>query len=152
MSDSPASTGFIRQFEHYLREKGLSCTSQRRVVLKEVLLSGKHFDVEELVERIRMKNLKVGRATVYRTIGHLEDTGLVRKVGLGYHHASYEFTGDIAHHEHLICESCGKVIEFQDGILEQRIREVASSRCFRMLRHTVRISGLCEDCNEPNEA
>ncbi len=151
MSDRLTNSGYVREFEYYLRKKGLSCTSQRRAVLREILLSGKHFDVEELVSRIRKKDIKAGRATVYRTIGHLEDTGLVRKVDLNHQHASYEFIGDTAHHEHLICESCGKVIEFQDGTLEQRIHEVAQTHGFRMLRHTVQISGLCKDCHETSE-
>jgi Fur family ferric uptake transcriptional regulator len=133
-------------FRSFLRAGGHSFTSQRHSVLQEVLRSAAHFDAEELYARLRKRRAGASRATLYRTLGHLERWGLIRRVELDEDHAHYELTEGIGHHEHLVCERCGRVAEFTDPELEARIEEVIRARGFAASRHTVLIVGACAEC------
>jgi Fur family transcriptional regulator, ferric uptake regulator len=135
------------RFREYLRDHGLAFTSQRRMILDLVSGDRSHFDAEELVATLRGNNCGVSRATVYRTLTHLQGAGLIREVPLGNEHAHFEYiAGAQEHHEHLVCEECGAVIEFSDPLLEERISSVAGENAFKMTKHTVQIQGLCRRC------
>jgi Fur family ferric uptake transcriptional regulator len=142
----------LESFVDYLRERGFSCTPQRRAVLEEILASPGHFDAEELAARMRRRNAAVSRATVYRTVGHLCKAGVVRKIDADQAHALYECTTGIGHHEHMICRRCGRIAEFQDPELEKRIDDIAERNGFHMTRHTVQLFGLCGRCHEQAHA
>lgn len=135
-------------FMEYLQKEGLARTPQRKAVLQEIVQGPCHFDVEELVKTIRCKRESVSRATVYRTVGHLENAGLIRKVDFNHPHAHYELVAGVSHHEHLICEKCGHIGEFTDGPLEKRIEYMAHRHGFEITKHSVQIFGICENCRE----
>lgn len=136
----------IEIFNRFLKNKGLSVTKQRRLVLDQVFKNHNHFEAEEVAELLRKRNLRVSRATVYRTLNHLEDCGLIRRVDFGHGHSHYEHIFGHEHHEHLYCEKCGKLLEFSDSILEGRINDIAKSNRFSITRHTVQIFGICNKC------
>jgi Fur family ferric uptake transcriptional regulator len=135
-------------FSGFLKSKGLSFTKQRRLVLEEVFRNHNHFEAEEIVELLRKKNQHVSRATVYRTLTHLEDCSLIGKVDLGHGHSHYEHILGHEHHEHLYCEKCGKLLEFSDSLLERRIVRIAESNRFTITSHTVQIFGICNKCGK----
>lgn len=137
----------IKIFSKFLKHKGLSVTKQRKLVLTQVFRNHNHFEADEIVEMLRKKDLRVSRATVYRTLAHLEECNLIRKVDLGHGHSHYEHILGHEHHEHLYCEKCGKIIEFADSILENRIKKISKSNRFKLASHTVQIFGICKDCN-----
>ncbi len=134
------------KFRSYLRNKGYSVTPQRERVLREIARMGDHFDAEELVGKLRRRQEPVSRATVYRTINHLEQSGIIRKLDLDEAHAHYENTVGTRHHEHLICRKCGRITEVTDTALERRIQHVARTNGFTLEKHTVQLIGLCGDC------
>ena len=135
-------------FSRFLKYKGLSITRQRRLVLDQVFRNHNHFEAEEIVELLRKRNLRVSRATVYRTLTHLEGCNLIRKVDLGHGHSHYEHILGHEHHEHLYCEKCGKLLEFSDPTLEGRIDDIAKSNKFTITSHTVQIFGICSKCSK----
>lgn len=142
-----------KRFQRYLKAHGYNDTPQRRVVLKEIYREQNHFDVEELIQRMRRRGSRVSRATVYRTIGHLESSGLVRRLGLDNAHAHYEITLGPAHHEHLVCERCGKIVEMADPILEERLRRLLKASGFSERAYTtVEITGICMDCGDEEDS
>jgi Fur family ferric uptake transcriptional regulator len=134
------------QFGEYLKDHGRFFTPQRRQVLDEIEKSDGHFDVEELILQIRQNKVKVSRATVYRTIGHLERSGFIRKISLDEPHSHYEFIPGSREHEHMQCECCGKVIEFVDPVIAERIQEIAAGNNFAVSRRSLQIFGMCEEC------
>ena len=137
------------RFKEYLRSKGLSVTPQRREIVEYLCGESEHFDAETLINMLRNRNIAVSRATVYRTLFYLEDAGIIRKVSFEPgSHASYEFIVGSDHHEHVVCVSCGEIIEFSDPVLEHRINAVARRYGFTISRHMVQISGLCRRCRE----
>ena len=138
----------VEMFSDFLKKKGLSVTKQRRLVLDQVFKNHNHFEAEEIVVLLRKRNLRVSRATVYRTLTHLEDCNLIRKVDLGHGHSHYEHILGHEHHEHLYCEKCGKLLEFSDPALEGRIIDIAQSNRFTITSHTIQIFGLCERCGK----
>lgn len=134
-------------FSTFLKDRGLSFTRQRKLVLDQVFRNHSHFEAEEIVALLRKRDLRVSRATVYRTLTLLEDCDLIRKVDIGHDHSHYEHVLGHEHHEHLYCDKCGKLLEVYDPILEERIKNIAESNKFTITSHTVQIFGICKDCN-----
>ena len=134
-------------FRSYLASRNLKMTGERRRILEEVFRSPEHFGADELHLRFVSRKIPVSRATIYRTLDHLVKSGLVRRIYLDQKKAFFEHVHGRKHHEHMICLSCGKVIEFSDDPLEQRQDKVCSDLGFKPMRHALRIVGLCSDCH-----
>ena len=83
-----------------------------------------HFEVEEFIDKIRAKNIKYGRATVYRTIKQLLDAGLIQKIQTRDGKVFYERTPDHQQHDHIICNDTGKIIEIKDERIEKLLNEI----------------------------
>ena len=139
-------TELLHEFTAYLRNEGFSVTAQRKAVLTEIAAMGTHFNVEQLAQHLRKTRPPVSRATVYRTVHHLEQAGVIRKIDFDEPHAHYESTIGEPHHEHLICSSCGRVTEVADRALEKRIETIAARHGFSLEKHTVQLFGLCNRC------
>jgi Fur family transcriptional regulator, ferric uptake regulator len=133
-------------FRTYLAGLRLKMTQERRLILEQVFSSEEHFGADELHLRFVKNHLPVSRATIYRTLEHLVKSGLVRRIYLDQKRAFFEKVHGREHHEHMICLSCGKVIEFTDNPLEERQELVCRQLRFKPLRHSLRIVGLCEAC------
>ncbi len=133
-------------FQKYLSGQRLKLTTERTRILEEILTSTEHFGADDLHMRCVEKRIPVSRATIYRTLEHLVKSGLVRRVYLDQKRAFYEHVFGRRHHEHMICLSCSKVIEFSDDPLEQRQDKVCQDLGFKPLRHSLRIVGLCSRC------
>lgn len=134
-------------FKVFLERQGLPLTAQRSAILAEILAHGGHFEVDDLSTRLRKNKISASRATVYRTVNHLAEAGLLRKVDLNHGHTHYELDGDSNHHEHLVCEHCGQVTEFSDQTLEKRITTLARLHGFTLSNHTVQLFGRCRRCS-----
>lgn len=136
-----------QRFRRYFQDGGLPFTGQRRRILEEVCRSSSHFDAEELYGRIRRRKLSASRATLYRTLGHLERAGVLRRLDIGGGHAHYEFVGR-DQHTHLVCTRCGRVVEISDPDLEARVAALLSARGFSADRHALQVFGECDACGE----
>ncbi len=133
----------------YLRRRGLRATAQRRAVLREVVRADEHFDAEQLHDRLRRRGEEVSLATVYRTLALLAEAGLIREVLHGNgDRAHYEVIYGHAHHDHMMCVECGKVIEFCDDRIEQLQRLICRRHGFQALDHRMGIRGVCRECRE----
>lgn len=143
---------FKTRFREYLKSKGLTCTSQRDEILEYLIKDSTHFNAEALINSLRKRQLTVSRATVYRTLSHLVDGGFIREVAINSDQTHYEFIGASNHHEHIVCEICGLIIEFSDQQLEDRIEKIAHDQLFSITRHTVQIFGICRRCGEKQKA
>lgn len=130
------------RWKTYLQENKLNTTQQRELIVDQFLRSKDHISVDELLARVRKRNRKVGYATVYRTLKLLVDSGLAIQRQFGDGQARYEVDGD--HHDHLICTSCGLILEFEDPEIESlqdRIAERLGG--FSVQRHRHELYGLC---------
>ena len=126
----------IDQLKNILKTEGLRYTKQRQQVWDEIRISSEHRDAEEIYLAInKNKDLKVSRATVYRTIDVLVKNNLVRKMELGDGRALYEHKIDDGHHDHIICVETGKIIEFYNEDLESLQENIVKKHGYELVRH-----------------
>jgi len=126
----------IDQLKNILKTEGLRYTKQRQQVWDEIRISSEHRDAEEIYIAInKNKDLKVSRATVYRTIDVLVKNNLVRKMELGDGRALYEHKIDDGHHDHIICVETGKIIEFYNEDLEILQENIVKKHGYELVRH-----------------
>ena len=134
------------KFVGYLRKKGLKLTPERRSILRHVFSFRGHFNADQLYEKVHRQNKKVSRATIYRTIPLLVESQLIRQTLSNRNKASYEHVLGLPHHDHLICLSCGRVIEFIDEELEKIQNSICKKYGFFSVEHRVGIRGYCARC------
>ena len=139
----------MERFEEYLQSKGKRITEQRRVLVDRVFRQHDHFDVEDLLSDLAREvgKRRVSRPTVYRTLDQLVEAGLLRKMNLGGR-AVYEHDYGYPQHDHLHCQTCNKLIEFQsDEVLAIR-EEAGRQHDFRVTGHRLLVTGLCQQCRD----
>ena len=137
----------LDEFTLLLKKNGLKFTRQREAILKALYEHDGHFSPEEIHHFVSQANgdLNVGIATIYRTLSLLEDAGLAESISFGKDGKKYEI-GLKKHHDHLICTACGTIVEFADDVIEARQEAIAEKYHFKMTDHTMKIAGLCADC------
>ena len=134
--------------EDHLRKSGFRWTNQRALIVRAALDSHDHFTAEELLDICRKTDPKVSRATVYRTLSVLEESGFVEGLETGDGGRRFEHVLGHEHHDHMVCLRCEKIIEFRDDELERR-QELAAKRVgFRIERHSLRMYGTCKACQQ----
>ncbi len=133
-------------FKDYLTSKKLKFTPERQAILDRVFENHKHFEADELLVDLRLNDMKISKATIYRTLALLVKSGLLREVIFGERHAHYEHVYGHEHHDHLVCNNCGKIIEFTEYRIEKLQDEVCNKHKFKAEFHRLQIQGLCEDC------
>jgi Fur family transcriptional regulator, ferric uptake regulator len=126
-------------------------TDQQRDLVEHVFARHSHFDADQLVKDLDEARLNVSRATVYRTLSKLVDAGMLRKLEIGTK-TFYEHDYGYPQHEHLVCGTCGKMIEFQHPAIEAAIEEICGQHQFQSVGHTLVIRGTCVDCNRARAA
>ena len=135
-------------FASYLSDKNLKMTPQRRLILDTLLKQGEHLSSEELYAKVKKRDKSVGQATVYRTLKLLSESGLVEPLDFADGLTRYELSYGEEHHDHLICEKCGKNIEILDDTIEKRQVQIAKEEGFTLLRHKMYLYGICPDCRK----
>lgn len=105
-----------------------------------------HFEPEELLLRLRKKGLTVSRASIYRTLPLLVESGVIEEAIYKDRKTRYERCTEKEHHDHLICTSCGSIIEFVSRPIEALQEEVCRRHGFHAYSHTLEIRGLCQEC------
>ncbi|MDR2891686.1 MAG: transcriptional repressor [Deltaproteobacteria bacterium] len=135
-----------KQLAAYLAETGLKLTNQRRLILQEFYHEEGHYSAEDLYQKVRKADATIGQATVYRTLNLLRDAGLARELHFGNDVAMFEPILDTVHHDHLICEKCGKAVAVLDEKIEELQTELAMRHNFKLTSHRMYLYGICAEC------
>ncbi len=138
--------GAEEKFLVYLKKRELKFTPERQAILQEVFSIHKHFDIEELFEKLRKRGEHLSRATIYRTLPLMVESGLIRETLRCRETVNYEHTFGHPHHDHLLCVKCGKVIEFKEEKIEKLQKAVCRKYNFTPVEHKLGIRGYCEKC------
>lgn len=142
----PVTDDVLEQVHAYLRKHGLRSTKARRTIVRTLLQMEGHFTADELLDFIRDRGHRVSRASVYRTLSILVDGGFVESREFQRGQLQYEVMVGQAHHDHLICRGCEKIVEFENNEIERLQDEVAASFGFVLDDHSLRLFGRCADC------
>lgn len=149
---SENTQGWETKLADYLARSGLRVTRQRHVIAKAFFEYPGHPNIDELYTRIRERHPNIGQATVYRTLKLLVDSGLAEPSRFGDGTTRYEAADEHDHHDHLICVTCGHIIEFRNDEIERLQEVIAQNHRFRMTDHRMVIYGECLDAACPRRS
>ncbi|MCI6642537.1 MULTISPECIES: Fur family transcriptional regulator [Campylobacter] len=139
----------LEEFKKIIKDNGLKYTKQREILLKTLYNSSYHFTPESLNMHIKEKypDLNIGIATIYRTLNLLENARMVTSISFGAQGKKFELANK-PHHDHIICKSCGKIVEFTDQEIENKQLEIAQKNGFTLTSHLMQLYGICEKCSK----
>ena len=137
----------LNRFKNIIKAKELKYTLQREVILQTLYESSQHLTPDDLHTLVKQKhpNLNIGTATVYRTLSLLEESGLASSISLGLEGKKYEIVNK-PHHDHLICNKCGKIVEFENEQIEKLQEQIAQENGFKLTNHLMQLYGICKEC------
>jgi len=130
-----------------LRRHGYKLTHQRRAVIGVITSSQDHLTPATIYEKMRQLHPDIGLVTIYRTLAILTELGLICEVHAGGSCRSYTISTP-QHHHHLICSSCGIVIDFTSHHLGGLERSLSKQSGFRIDSHLLEFVGLCQACQK----
>jgi Fur family ferric uptake transcriptional regulator len=148
MTQSQTVSELHHRLDDYMRRHGLRSTAQRRLVTDVFFHAEGHLSIEDLLEKVRTHDPKVGYATVYRTLKLLKDSGLAHERHFGDGVSRYEIFHEHSHHDHLICTECGEIVEFEDDEIERLQEKLAAREGFVLSRHRHELYGVCREVAE----
>lgn len=130
-----------------LRAEGKRITPQRSLLLDVIRRSKGHLGADQIYHLARERDPRISLSTVYRNLNLLKELGLISRLHLDEEHHHYELK-DAANHYHLICSSCGRVIEFDSSLVEQLMADVSAEKDFVVERLRIDLTGLCVECRD----
>jgi Fur family ferric uptake transcriptional regulator len=135
-----------RKFMTFLEGKQLRVTAQRRAIIETVFETEEHFTAEQLLDWSRQRDKSVSRATVYRTLPLLTESGLVREMDFGKDYKFYD-PNYAAHpnHNHIICQDCDKIVEFESDKIARIEDEISHKLGFLVKTQRLQITASCEE-------
>ncbi len=127
--------------------QGHPLTVQRRLLLELLHEAGGHIDAKELYRRASARDDSIGPATVYRSLNLFKQLGLVDERRLGKVRCYYEIKQS-PEHQHLVCQGCGKVVEFQNPHFQRLIEAMKREHGFNVTKAELYLEGYCPECEE----
>lgn len=143
------------EFEKFLKKMGYRLTKQRLIVLDAIINAGAHVNTEEIADKAKQLDKTIGIATVYRTLQLMREAGFVEGSNNNKEAQKYEVKSiDGTHHDHLICQKCGTVIEFYSAEIEKLQEKIAKELGFVLYSHKMELIGECinsEECQKNHQ-
>src|SRR5438876_9576168 len=143
---APEKQDAKQRFMEFLGRRNLRLTSQRQAIIETAFSTRKHFTAEQLLEWSRRRDQSVSRATVYRTLPLLTESGLVREMDFGKDYKFYDPNyAEHPHHNHIICQDCDKIVEFESDKIERLENQISHRLGFAVKAHRLQITASCEE-------
>jgi Fur family ferric uptake transcriptional regulator len=134
-----------QQIVQKLSEKGYRLTPQRGIILSVLSKSEGHISAEDIYRLIAERHPCINISTVYRTLELLLRLGMIVRADMGDGLERYQCV-DKSNHHHLVCSSCGRIIEVEENMLEEFQQEAKRRYGFDVQKKHLAFSGLCKDC------
>jgi Fur family ferric uptake transcriptional regulator len=138
----------IHSSKDLLTSVGLKRTKGRAIIFRELETLKNHFNAEKLYVSLLRKGARVSRPTIYRTLKLLEKLHFIEKLDVKKNCFYYEPMYRKKDHGHLICEQCGKIIDFSWGSIENLKSEVCKEKDFKPDNISIHVFGICETCQK----
>ncbi len=136
----------LQAFRAFLAARGLRLTRDRETIIAEVFDTHSHFTMDDLFVALRLKGQRLSKTTLYRNLPLLVESGLIRRVPDDGENGRFEHVLGHPHHDHLICLTCGREIEFASDEIEEAQNEICLEHGFEPVRHRLGIWGYCRRC------
>ncbi len=141
-----ANTSARQRFLDFLVGRNLRLTGQRRAIIEAVFSTEQHFTADQLLSWSRQRDKSVSRATVYRTLPLLTESGLVREMDFGKDHMVYDPNyAEHPRHNHVVCLDCGKIVEFESDKVGEVEEEISQRLGFSVKSHRLQIMATCDE-------
>lgn len=138
--------GIEKEIKAKLKQQGYKLTPQRRALLKLIAHSHVHLSPAEIHDKVKKNFPGIGLVTIYRTIEILTKLGVICEVNPEGSSRSYLIRQESEHHHHLVCSSCGTVVEFTTYALRELEQRLSQNTGFRIEDHLLEFVGRCPDC------
>jgi Fur family ferric uptake transcriptional regulator len=129
-----------------LKRRGYKLTRQRRAIISVLSESSEHLTPADIHARLKGEHPEIGLVTVYRTLELLQESGLLCEVHIGDSCRSYLNKRAGGHHHHLVCSSCGKVVDFTECELDKLQERLSAETGFKIQNHLLEFMGCCRNC------
>src|SRR6058998_3616990 len=134
-----------KRFMDFLAQKNLRLTAQRQAIIETAFGTRQHFTAEQLLEWARRRDRSVSRATVYRTLPLLTESGMVRAMDFGKDQTYYDPNyADHPNHSHIICNDCDRIVEFDDEKIAALESEISHKLGFSIKSQRLQINAACD--------
>jgi Fur family ferric uptake transcriptional regulator len=135
-----------QRFVEFLAQRSLRLTAPRRAIIETVFSTRQHFTAEQLLEWSRRRDPSVSKATVYRTLPLLTESGLVHEMDFGKDCKFYDPNyAEHPQHNHIICQDCQKIVEFDSDKLAELEHEISRRLGFSIQEQRLQITASCEE-------
>src|SRR6266480_4713791 len=135
-----------QKFIDFLGQRNLRLTSQRQAIIDSVFSTDEHFTAEQLLDWSRAKDRSISRATVYRTLPLLTESGLVREMDFGKDYKFYDPNyAEHPHHSHIICGDCSRIVEFESEKIEELENEITQRLHITGASEQMKKLGACKN-------
>lgn len=121
-------------------------TAPRRAIAALIADRQGHFTAAELLADAKRQNVKIGRATVFRTLDRLAEQGALERLDLPTGEHAYVACAPKEHHHHVVCRVCGASVEVPDSGLQSVVLNIGVQSRYRIDSHRLELYGTCPDC------
>ena len=135
---------FLKDALVTLKESGVRITPQRHAILEYLITSHSHPTADEIYKALEADFPNMSVATVYNNLRVFQNSGLVKELTYGDASSRFDF---VTHdHYHIICDDCGKIVDFHHPGLEEVERLAAHVTGFKVNSHRLEVYGTCPNC------
>jgi Fur family ferric uptake transcriptional regulator len=135
----------INKLKQSITKNNMKHSKQREYIFETLIDMEHHSTPEELYDEIKIKNKAIGISTIYRTLSYLEKENLIKSISFGALGKKYEAVNQ-KQHDHIICNSCGEIVEFIDESINSIKEKILKTHNFRATKHGIELYGTCEVC------
>jgi Fe2+ or Zn2+ uptake regulation protein len=134
-----------------LDRAGIRMTDARRVVADLVSEQSGHFTAGHLLDVAHSRRLRIGRASVFRTLDLLAELNLIERLDLPSGDHVY-VACDLAHHHHVVCSRCRRAVEVDDAGIGAVLRRISAETGYDIDDHRLEVFGVCPECRHQRPA
>jgi len=132
-------------YSEFLKKNKMFFTKERTQLLDFIFLQKGHFSADELMFEVQKADIKVSRATLYRSLNQMVDAGILDESDFGHGHTHYEIAVGNKPHVHLICTDSGEVREVYSRKLESALNDLARREGFKIKRFKIQVFGVSKN-------